>query len=277
MSPRRAPVSVPILMRRSLLPLASLPQHAVEHNRGQDQEPGDRSLPRILHAPDGQVVEDHGQDRRPHQRLLDAADATTQAGTAEDDGGDHGELQPQPGSRVDDPRSRRREQTADPGEETAEDVNKDLDPGCGQSAQRRCPRIVADGVDGAPEAGLGHHRRDEEVETEHQRGADRKEEPAPGGDSREERILDVDPGIVEPENRLANSADGDQCPQRHDHRADLQELNQRAIYETDESGGPEPSERSMPPIRITKVAPMPTTPMTDIWRRMLSALSGVRK
>ena len=88
------------------------------------------------------------------------------------------------------------------------------------------------------------------------------------------------------------SRGGDQCPQGHDHRADLQELDQRAIDEADESGGPETSDDGQPGIdavvqdqgasdtpgqehdradrevdtadRITKVAPMPTTPMTDI-------------
>ncbi len=39
----------------------------------------------------------------------------------------------------------------------------------------------------------------------------------------------------------------------------------------------EPTERSMPPVRITSVMPTATIPLLETWRRTLERLPGLRK
>ena len=45
----------------------------------------------------------------------------------------------------------------------------------------------------------------------------------------------------------------------------------------EENANTDPTDRSIPPVRITRVMPMARMPLIDVCRRMLEIFSGVRK
>ena len=126
----------------------SLQAVAIERHRADDHEPLDDVLPDVGHADEDEPVRQDCDDQRADQRSPDRADAADEAGAAENDGGDRiefvGLAKLQPVGRIE---ARRRHDAAEPGEQPRHAVDEqqhgpDLDAG-----EPRRVRVAADRVD----------------------------------------------------------------------------------------------------------------------------------
>src|SRR5918998_3913121 len=149
----------------------------VEEHRHEQQDPQDEDLPGAWHPGQDQAVAQRGDDQDAEHGAAYGSRATVDARPAQDDGGDHVELQPEAGipSRRVDPGGvdyrRHRHQQADPR------VEGQLYLADGYAGETGRFLVVADGVDVAPETGTRqdqphHDHREDEDEQLQRHGAE---------------------------------------------------------------------------------------------------------
>src|SRR5215211_8217589 len=142
---------------RSLLPSA---EKLVEEHGHQEQDAQHEELPGAWYASQGQAVPQSSDDEHAEHGAGYRPRATVDAGPAKDYGGDHVQLQPEPGiaPRRGDPRGVDHRRHAH--KQADASVEGQLDLADGHAGETGRLLVVADGVDVAPEASAGQDHPD---------------------------------------------------------------------------------------------------------------------
>ena len=246
-------------------------------------------------------------------------DAAEQAGAADHDGGDDGQLVAGAGDRLGRVEPRREHEGAEPGEETHDHVDARGDRADVQAGEPRRLRIAADRVDlptvaRVAQHDMGEHGEGEEDDHRHRHLSDRCRPwphqtkpgskpligPPPAKSSAAPRNTDMPPSVTTnggtlsrvmaiPCTKPAEHADRDRRERGEVPAvargvlplADGEAVGQAALRNRrrDEPGqaSSEPTDRSMPAVRMTKVMPIASRPTIDTCRMTLKRLTEDRK